>query len=187
MSQAARRHVLRAAIASRSRARHTGHGRGVATGLASQSLSRLQRGVQPVSPLSPGRRPEVRRLESVRENGSGLYAPVPRDHEPGGLVRSGHQPVDGFPRSGIAESESESGNQESGSSKFALARTIAAILGTLVLDQGDAAGVLAIGDRTHFVPPRSGHHHLRVLLAELWKLAPAGTSAIDGRCGRPPR
>jgi uncharacterized protein (DUF58 family) len=65
------------------------------------------------------------------------------------------------------------------SSKFILARTIAAILGTLVLDQGDAAGVLSIGDRTQFVPPRSGHHHLRVLLAELSRLEPTGTTAID--------
>ena len=64
-------------------------------------------------------------------------------------------------------------------SKFTLARTIAAILGTLVLDQGDAAGLLATTDRAHFVPPRSGHHHLRVLLAELSRLQPSGTSAID--------
>jgi uncharacterized protein (DUF58 family) len=71
-------------------------------------------------------------------------------------------------------------NRQSGSSKFILARTIAAILGTLVLDQGDAAGVLATADRTHYVPPRSGHHHLRVLLAELSRLEPSGTSAIDG-------
>ena len=62
--------------------------------------------------------------------------------------------------------------------KFILARSIAAILGTLVLDQGDAAGVLAIDERAHFVPPRSGHHHLRVFLAELSKLAPRGTSSI---------
>lgn len=65
------------------------------------------------------------------------------------------------------------------SSKFVLARTVAAILGTLVLDQGDAAGVLAVGERTHFVPPRSGHHHLRVVLAELSRLAADGATAID--------
>ena len=64
-------------------------------------------------------------------------------------------------------------------SKFVLARTIAAILGTLVLDQGDAAGVLAVGERTHFVPPRSGHHHLRVMLAELSRLAADGAITID--------
>ena len=66
----------------------------------------------------------------------------------------------------------------SGRSKFAMARSIAAILGTLVLDQGDAAGVLALDDRAHFVPPRSGHHHLRVFLAEVASLAPGGSSSI---------
>ena len=75
------------------------------------------------------------------------------------------------------------GNREPGagsrSSKFVLARTVAAILGTLVLDQGDAAGVLAVGDRTHFVPPRSGHHHLRVFIAELSRLGPEGSASID--------
>jgi uncharacterized protein (DUF58 family) len=65
-----------------------------------------------------------------------------------------------------------------GRSKFAMARSVAAILGTLVLDQGDAAGVLALDDRAHFVPPRSGHHHLRVFLAEVASLAPGGSSSI---------
>jgi uncharacterized protein (DUF58 family) len=63
--------------------------------------------------------------------------------------------------------------------KFVLARTVAAILGTLVLDQGDAAGLLAVDARAHFVPPRSGHHHLRVFLAELSRLEPDGTATID--------
>ncbi len=63
-------------------------------------------------------------------------------------------------------------------SKFELARSVAAILGTLVLDQGDAAGVLAVDERAHFVPPRSGHHHLRVFLAEVASLAPRGSSSI---------
>lgn len=65
-----------------------------------------------------------------------------------------------------------------GRSKFAMARSVAAILGTLVLDQGDAAGVLALDERAHFVPARSGHHHLRVFLAELAALAPRGASSI---------
>ena len=65
--------------------------------------------------------------------------------------------------------------------KFVLARTIAAILGTLVLDQGDAAGVVAAGEKTHYVPPRSGHHHLRVMLGELARVVPSGTATIaDG-------
>ena len=63
-------------------------------------------------------------------------------------------------------------------SKFELARSVAAILGTLVLDQGDAAGVLALDDRAHFVPARTGHHHLRVFLAELASLGPHGSSSI---------
>src|SRR4029079_2648101 len=36
--------------------------------------------------------------------------------------------------------------------KFALATAVAAALGTLVIDQGDAAGLLALGE-----PPRPGH------------------------------
>jgi uncharacterized protein (DUF58 family) len=65
-----------------------------------------------------------------------------------------------------------------GSSKFELARQVTAILGTLVLDQGDAAGVLAVDDRARLVPPRSGHHHLRVFLAHLANLAPTGGASL---------
>jgi len=63
-------------------------------------------------------------------------------------------------------------------SKFVMARSVVAILGTLVLDQGDAAGMLALDERADFVPPRSGHHHLRVFLAELASLAPRGSPSI---------
>ena len=63
-------------------------------------------------------------------------------------------------------------------SKFILARTVAAVLATLVLDQGDAAGILALDARAHFVPARSGHHHLRVLLSELASLAAEGSASI---------
>jgi uncharacterized protein (DUF58 family) len=65
-----------------------------------------------------------------------------------------------------------------GGSKFDLARQVTAILGTLVLDQGDAAGVLAVDARARLVPPRSGHHHLRVFLAQLAQLTPAGAATI---------
>jgi uncharacterized protein (DUF58 family) len=74
------------------------------------------------------------------------------------------------------------GSREPGAgnhSKFELARTTAAVLGTLILDQGDAAGLLAVDDRAHLVPARSGHHHLRVFLSELARLAPEGRSSID--------
>ena len=65
-----------------------------------------------------------------------------------------------------------------GTSKFDLARQVTAILGTLVLDQGDAAGVLAVDDRPRLVPPRSGHHHLRVFLSQLAHLSPSGGAAL---------
>jgi uncharacterized protein (DUF58 family) len=65
-----------------------------------------------------------------------------------------------------------------GRTKFDLARSVAAILGTLVLDQGDAAGVLAVDERAHYVPPRSGHHHLRMFLNELTALRSSGAVAI---------
>jgi uncharacterized protein (DUF58 family) len=69
-------------------------------------------------------------------------------------------------------------------SKFALARAVTAILGTLVIDQGDAAGVLALGDRAHFVPARSGRHHLRTFLSELARLSPGGATTIDAALRR---
>jgi uncharacterized protein (DUF58 family) len=68
--------------------------------------------------------------------------------------------------------------------KFALAATTTAVLGTLVIDQGDAAGLLALpgdaGDAggADYVPLRSGRHHLRVFLAALARLAPTGRTPI---------
>jgi uncharacterized protein (DUF58 family) len=66
--------------------------------------------------------------------------------------------------------------------KFALAAATASVLGTLVIDQGDAAGLLAMTEETggaEYVPLRSGRHHLRVLLATLARMAPVGTAPID--------
>ncbi|MGE0866909.1 MAG: VWA domain-containing protein, partial [Vicinamibacterales bacterium] len=51
-------------------------------------------------------------------------------------------------------------------------------LGTLVLDQGDAAGLLAVDERARLVPPRSGRHHLRVFMSQLAQLAPEGGTGI---------
>ena len=62
--------------------------------------------------------------------------------------------------------------------KFDLARQVTSILGTLVLDQGDAAGVLAVDDRARLVPPRSGHHHLRVFLSQVAQLTPTGGASL---------
>jgi len=67
-------------------------------------------------------------------------------------------------------------------SKFHLARAVVAVLATLVIDQGDAAGLLAVSGDTsrdvHYVPPRSGAHHLHVCLAALARLAPDGRQPI---------
>jgi uncharacterized protein (DUF58 family) len=72
---------------------------------------------------------------------------------------------------------------DSGQSKFDLARAVAAVLATLVIDQGDAAGLLAVGGsgiapEVHYVPPRSGRHHLRVYLAALAGLSSAGSEPV---------
>jgi len=71
---------------------------------------------------------------------------------------------------------------EARQSKFALARAASAALATLVIDQGDAAGLLAVSgdDRTgvQYVPPRSGRHHLHLFLAALARLEPNGALPI---------
>lgn len=69
-----------------------------------------------------------------------------------------------------------------GESKFARARAVAAVLAALVIDQGDAAGLLAVSGAaaadTHYLPARSGRHHLHAYLAELARLAPAGREGV---------
>jgi uncharacterized protein (DUF58 family) len=77
---------------------------------------------------------------------------------------------------------------EEGQSKFALARAAAAVLATLVIDQGDAAGLLAVAEPTtagtHYVPARSGRHHLHVCLAELARLTSAGAEGVSSALRR---
>jgi uncharacterized protein (DUF58 family) len=68
--------------------------------------------------------------------------------------------------------------------KFDLARAAAAVLGTLVLDQGDTAGLLAYGEPVRYLPPRSGRHHLRLFLAALGGLRPEGDVALSMALGR---
>src|SRR5262245_30281713 len=67
-------------------------------------------------------------------------------------------------------------------SKFALARAAAAALATLVIDQGDAAGLLAVSGGeaadVQYVPPRSGRHHLHLFLATLARLEPNGAMPV---------
>lgn len=62
-----------------------------------------------------------------------------------------------------------------GVSKFAYARLIAAALAYLLVQQGDAVGVLGESDgRLFYVPPRGGRPHLRRVLARLSVLRPGG-------------
>ena len=68
--------------------------------------------------------------------------------------------------------------------KFPLARSVVAVLGTLVLDQGDAAGLVAVAERTHYLPARSGHHHLTMFLSEVARLTPSGTTSIAAGLAR---
>jgi uncharacterized protein (DUF58 family) len=72
---------------------------------------------------------------------------------------------------------------ESGQSKFDLARAACAVLATLVIDQGDAAGFLAVADGqssgVSYVPPRSGRHHLHLFLAALARLDSRGSMPIS--------
>jgi uncharacterized protein (DUF58 family) len=71
---------------------------------------------------------------------------------------------------------------EGSGSKFLLAQAAVAVLATLVIDQGDAAGLLAVTgsgrDGTHYVPPRSGRHHLHLQLAALAKLPCSGREPV---------
>lgn len=88
--------------------------------------------------------------------------------------------------SGSMAFPSESGRGTSAlapSSKFALARTAAAVLATLVIDQGDAAGFLALSGSTasevQYVPARSGRHHLHVFLAALAQVRAGGGDGVS--------
>ncbi|MCA1585940.1 MAG: DUF58 domain-containing protein [Acidobacteria bacterium] len=63
--------------------------------------------------------------------------------------------------------------------KLALAQAAAAALATLVIDQGDTAGLLAVGDSTSFVPARSGRHHLHLLLASLARLTASAVTPVS--------
>jgi uncharacterized protein (DUF58 family) len=68
--------------------------------------------------------------------------------------------------------------------KFALAQRVSAVLGTLVLDQGDAAGILAIDDTVHYLPTRSGHRHLTLFRRELSERLPIGSAPFAACLGR---
>ena len=66
-----------------------------------------------------------------------------------------------------------------GARKFDLARKLAATLAWLVIHQGDAAGLLCVGDKTIAeVPPRRNPAHLQLILRTLEEAKPAGETAL---------
>jgi len=61
-------------------------------------------------------------------------------------------------------------------SKFAYARMIAAALAYLLVQQGDAVGLMSTDNgKLVYLPPRGGKTHLRRLLAQLSNLTPSGS------------
>jgi uncharacterized protein (DUF58 family) len=67
-----------------------------------------------------------------------------------------------------------------GVSKFQYASIIAAALAWLIVDRGDAAGLMtASGETLKFLPARSGRVHLRALLAQIERLTPSGAWQPD--------
>jgi len=66
-----------------------------------------------------------------------------------------------------------------GVSKLEYARSLAAALSYLMLQQQDAVGLLTFSDKIErFVPARARRSHLEVLLRELDAVAPGGTTAL---------
>ena len=62
-----------------------------------------------------------------------------------------------------------------GTSKFRYASLIAASLAYLIAGQGDAVGLMTMGDGAlRYLPARAGRHHLRSLIARLDRTQPAG-------------
>lgn len=68
--------------------------------------------------------------------------------------------------------------------KFALAKTVAAALAMLVVDQGDAAGLVALGSRAAHVPSGRGVVHMARLLASLSRLAADGVEPFSAALAR---
>lgn len=77
--------------------------------------------------------------------------------------------------------------QDSGAaiSKFRYGVLVAAALAYLLIDHGDAAGLMTMSSgRFVYLPARGGRPHLRALLARLARLEPAGDWALDRALSR---
>ena len=65
-------------------------------------------------------------------------------------------------------------------SKFHYAIVVAAALAHVIIDQGDAIGLLASsGDRFVYVPPKGGRPHRQLIFTTLARLEPAGACPLD--------
>lgn len=65
-------------------------------------------------------------------------------------------------------------------SKFKYSAILTAALAYLVIDQGDAAGLMTMsGGRFVYLPAKGGRQHLRALLAMLARIEPAGEWELD--------
>lgn len=65
-------------------------------------------------------------------------------------------------------------------SKFTYAVHVAAALAYLIIDQGDAVGLMTMGDgKLNYLPARGGRSHRRALLAALARLEPKGVWSLD--------
>jgi uncharacterized protein (DUF58 family) len=67
-----------------------------------------------------------------------------------------------------------------GATKFKYAVLMAAALAHVIIEQGDAAGLITMsGDRFVYLPPKGGRTHLHAMLTMLARLAPAGAWQLD--------
>ena len=67
-----------------------------------------------------------------------------------------------------------------GLSKFRYAVLMAAALAHVIIEQGDAAGLITMsGDRFVYLPPKGGRTHLHAMLTMLARLEPAGAWQLD--------
>ena len=85
-----------------------------------------------------------------------------------------------FPGTSAGDGTRRRGRSSAELTKFRYAVVLAAALAHLVSRQGDAVGLLGVGEAGAFLPPRPGRSHLGRLLATLSSLEPAGSwSAAD--------
>ena len=96
MSRPARRHIVGAPIAARSRARDEGDGRRTSQGLHRSPFHGYSAEFSQYRHYRPGDDLKYVDWKVFAPDRSHLHTPVSRDHEPVGAVRRRRQPIDGF-------------------------------------------------------------------------------------------